>query len=48
MKHEFWQWIFHPIKTWKDWQYKKYKKQFFTNKGKLESNKFHREAKRVK
>lgn len=41
--------ILHPIKAYQEWQYKRYKKEFLTKTGIVKnSNKYHRQAKRVK
>ncbi len=41
-------WMLHPFKSYADWKWKKEKKEFYTKKGRIESNKFHREAKRIR
>lgn len=45
---EIFQSILHPIKKWDEWKYERYKKEFFTKRGYVESNKYHKIAKRVK
>lgn len=48
MKQSLINFFMYPFKLYKDWQWKKTKKEFFTNKGKVSSNKFNRYARRIK
>lgn len=40
--------LLHPIKAWQDYQYKKYKKDFFTKKALITSKKYNKDARRIK
>lgn len=40
--------ILHPIKAWQEFQYKKYKKDFYTKKALVSSKKYNQVARRIK
>lgn len=40
--------LMYPIRAYNEWQYKKYKKEFFTKKAMTESKKFNQYAKRIR